>query len=115
MTRSRLRKYLLARAMAWLLILICGWMGTDGVLHHTEGGASSRAASSLHGSTAAAPADACAACQWTQGLQSGALSACQAQAPLFVLQPRPQPVLRRLARRALRRRSPRAPPAFLTC
>ncbi len=115
MTRSRFHKHLLARATAWLLILICGWMGTDGALHHTDGVSSSCAASSLHRLTAAAPADNCAACQWTQGMQTGALSVCQVQSPLLTLQPRLQPALRRLARRALRQRSPRAPPLFLMC
>lgn len=114
MTRSRSYKRLLARATAWLLVLICGWMGTDGVLHHTDEGAFPHASYSLRHLTAAAPADTCAACQWTQGMQTGALLICQVQSPLFVLQPRLQPALRRLARRALRLRSPRAPPVFLT-
>ena len=103
MTRSRLHKHLLARATAWLLVLICGWMGTDGVLHHTDRGVPPHAASSLHRATANAPADSCAACQWTQGMQTGSVSACQVQSPLFALQPRLQPVLRRLARRIPRR------------
>ena len=113
MTRSRSYKHLLARATAWLLILICGWMGTDGVLHHTDEGSSPRAASGLHRPTAATPADACAACEWTQGMQTGFLAVYHVQSPLFVLQPRSQPLLRRLARRATRRSSPRAPPFFL--
>lgn len=115
MTRSRLHKHLLARATAWLLILICGWMGTEGVLRHTDEGTSPFSASSLHRATVATPADSCAACQWTQGMQMGALSVCQVQSPLFVIQPRLQPALRRLARRISRRSSPRAPPVSLTC
>lgn len=114
MTRSRFHKPLLARATAWLLILICSWMGTDGVLHHTDGRPSSRAASSVHHATAAAPPDTCAACQWTQGMQTGDFQVCQVQSPLFILQPRSVPSVRRLLRRAPRRSSPRAPPAFLT-
>jgi len=115
MTRSRFHKPLLARATAWLLILICGWMGTDGVLHHSDAGAFPHAASSVHRATAAALPDACAACQWTQGMQTGALAVCRVKSPLFILQPRLQPVLRRLVRRIPRRSSPRAPPLFLTC
>ncbi len=115
MTRSRSHKQLLARATAWLLILICSWMGTDGVLHHTEGGTSGCAAASVRHATAPAPPDTCAACEWTQGMQTGTLTVSHAPSPLFLLQPRLQPVLRRLTRRVLRRRSPRAPPLFLTC
>jgi len=115
MTRSRFHKPLLARATAWLLILICCWMGTEGVLHHSDAGAFPHAASSLHRATAAAPADTCVACRWTQGMQTGALFVSQVQSPLFILQPCLQTVLRRLTHRALRQRSPRAPPLFLTC
>ena len=113
MTRSRFHKRLLARATAWLLILICGWMGTDGVLHHTDEGAYARAASGLHRPTAAIPADSCAACEWTQGMQTGSLAVCHVQSPLFVFRPQTQPLLRRLARRPARRSSPRAPPVCL--
>lgn len=115
MTRSRSHKQLFARATAWLLILICSWMGTDGVLHHTDGVSFSRAAFSLHRATAAAPSDACAACRWTQGMQTGTLSVCCIQTPLVVLQPLTAPPIRRLARRVSRRSPPRAPPVFLTC
>ena len=114
MTCSRSRKHLLARATAWLLILICGWMGTDGVLHHTDGGSSPCAAFSVHHATSAVPADTCAACEWTQGMQTGTLSVCCVQSPPFIMQPRPVTAVRRLARRVSRRSSPRAPPLFLT-
>ena len=114
MTRSRFQKRLFARATAWLLILICSWMGTDGVLHHTDGGSPSHAAASLHRPTAAAPADTCVACEWTQGMQTGTLSVCQVQSPLFALDLCAAPPVRPLLRRALRRRSPRAPPVFPT-
>jgi hypothetical protein len=115
MTRSRFHKPLLARATAWLLILICSWMGTDGVLHHSDAGAFPHASASVHRAMAAALPDACAACRWTQGMQTGGLAVCRVQSPLFILQPRLQTVLRRLTRRVLHQRSPRAPPLFLTC
>ena len=114
MTRSRFSKHLLARATAWLLILICSWMGTEGVLHHSDAGTFPHAASALHRATAAAPADTCAACQWTQGMQTGALTVCQVQSPLFSFQPCLQAIVRPLSRRLLRLRSPRAPPVFPT-
>ena len=113
MTRSRFQKRLLARATAWLLILVCGWMGTDGVLHHADGGSPSHAAS-LHRATAVAPTDTCAACEWTQGMQAGALLVCRVPSPLFALDLCTVPPVRPLLGRVARRSSPRAPPAFPT-
>jgi hypothetical protein len=114
MTRSRFQKRLFARATAWLLILICGWMGTDGVLHHTDEGASPSAAASLHRATAATPAHSCAACEWTQGMQAGALLVCRVPSPLFALDLCAAPPVRPLLGRVARRSSPRAPPVFPT-
>ena len=111
MTRSLFHKYLLARATAWLLVLICSWMGTEGVLHHSDVGTFPHAASTLHRATAAAPTDTCAACQWTQAMQTGSLTICQVQSPLFSFQPCLQSVAQPLARRVLRLSSPRAPPS----
>ncbi len=102
------------RITAWLLLLVCAWMGTGGVLHHTEAEGTARvaqtkAASSLHHS-AAAPNDTCAACEWTQGLQGRTLSVCRVPFPLFSLPSRPRPMLPALMARPLRSRPSRAPP-----
>ena len=107
----------LSRTAAWPIAFLCVWMGTGGVLHHTDEGpdfvsASSRAA--LGHVTLAAPADDCAACQWTQGLQSGTFSVCRVVLPLTFAPPYTRRVSRLSARRPLRLRSPRAPPAILS-
>ena len=103
--------------MAWFLLLVCFWMGSGGVLHHTEAASSgcvgSHGPSGLHRATAAAPADTCAACEWTQGLQGRTLSVLRVSVPLFVLHPCsrfvPSAPLRRVARLGMGR----APPFFL--
>ena len=104
--------------MAWFLLLVCFWMGSGGVLHHTEEQASARAGSlrpsGLHQPTAAVPTDSCAACEWTQGLQGRTLAVLRVITPLFSLCPHSQFVppspLRRIARCGMGR----APPLFLT-
>jgi len=101
------------RITAWLLLLVCAWMGTGGILHHTEAESTARpflkAASSLHHS-AAVPNDTCAACEWTQGLQVQTLSVCRVPFPLFSLSSRPRLMLPALMARPLRSRPSRAPP-----
>lgn len=103
------RRSLSRRFTAWLLLLLCAWMGTGGVLHHTEAGGSVKrahgAVSSLrHQSTV--PADMCAACEWTQGLQGRTLSACRVP---FVLLPLPTRV--RISPISVLARTPRLRPS----
>ena len=85
MTRLRFQLHQTRRATAWLLFLLTAWMGTGGVLHHTDEGALCPAGhhsmSGIHRLTAAAPADTCAACEWTQGLQCKTLSVYHLQSP----------------------------------
>ncbi|MBV9848894.1 MAG: hypothetical protein JO250_04320, partial [Armatimonadetes bacterium] len=73
------------RVAAWLLALLCLWMGTGGVLHHTDAPqnpASSSPRAAWGQTTPPAPADdGCAACQWTQSVQSGALGICPLALP----------------------------------
>ena len=107
------------RATAWLLLLVCAWMGTGGVLHHTEAEGASRPVSqvasrllpaALHHLTAV-PHDTCAACEWTQGLLGRTLSFSPISFLLSPLPSRPRPALPALIARATPRRSSRAPPA----
>jgi hypothetical protein len=100
------------RVTAWLLMLVCAWLGTGGVLNHTEEFATppGHAAASLHGQTAAAPGDACAACEWTQGLQGRTLAVFRLPAPLFLLRLRLPAAAPRLAAHASPYRASRAPP-----
>ncbi|MDQ2800775.1 MAG: hypothetical protein M3Y13_14185 [Armatimonadota bacterium] len=121
MTCSRIQRHLFARATAWLLILVCAWMGTGGVLHHTEEesfgllGAHSLvlpSAGSIHRTTIAAPPDMCAACEWTQGLLGGTVAVYHVQTPLLLLRPISLDLTPAPTRRVLRLRSPRAPPVF---
>jgi len=88
-------------------------MGTAGSLSHTDrlragGSASSRAF--VHRAVLAAPADTCAACQWTQGVQSQTSTAFAYAAPLSALALLIVFLFASPSLRVLRRRSPRAPP-----
>jgi len=106
------------RATAWLLLLVCAWMGTGGVLHHTEAEGAARPVSqaashllpaALH-HLAAAPNDTCAACEWTQGLQGRTLAVPHVSFPLFSFTPRLHSALPALLARTPRCRPSRAPP-----
>jgi hypothetical protein len=114
MFRSHLQMNKMRRITAWLLMLVCVWMGTGGVLNHTDdeltGQFVPKAASTLHRQTAAAPQDTCAACEWTQGLLGRTLSVCRVQLPLFHLPPRLHSALPLFLARPLRLRPSRAPP-----
>ena len=52
-----------------MLPVVCVWMGTGGVLNYaeTDGRPRQSSTSALHRQTVAAPVDARAACEWTQG------------------------------------------------
>jgi hypothetical protein len=105
------------RFTAWLLLLVCAWMGTGGVLHHTEEGAawpSRVAASTVHHSTVV-PDDTCAACEWTQGLQGQPLSVCRVEVPLFLLHPRRQFAAARIIACTATHCPARAPPVSSFC
>ncbi len=105
------------RLTAWLILLVCVWMGTGGVLHHTEAEGTAQAAQmhtapSLH-PMAAVPSDTCAACEWTQGLQGHtlpilALSFALLSLPLCLNPALPAPIAR-----TPRYCPSRAPPALL--
>lgn len=101
------------RATAWLLLLVCAWMGTGGVLHHTEAEGSAqplpKAASSLHHAVAASN-DACAACEWTQGLQGLTLAVSPVSLLLCPLPPSLHFSLPTVITPPLRCRPSRAPP-----
>jgi hypothetical protein len=114
MIRSHFQRPRIARATAWFLILLCAWMGTDGVLHHTEAGLSSHGTSHAHHRTVAAPADNCAACEWTQGMQTGTMAVCRVPLPFFAVIPNVLPLIRRITYPVSRRSSPRAPPILVT-
>jgi hypothetical protein len=103
--------------MAWLLLLVCAWMGTGGVLHHTEEGAAwpSRVSASTVHHAAVVPDDICAACEWTQGLQGRTASVCRVEFPLFLLHPRRQSIAALLIDRAPQSGSSRAPPVSSFC
>lgn len=113
----RLQLHHARRVTAWLLLLICLWMGSGGVLHHTDVESLVRAGThspnGVHRPTATAPLDACAACEWTQGLQTGSGSVCQVPPPLDFLSACPDAAPRATLIRAFGSYSPRAPPAFL--
>ena len=100
------------RITAWLLMLVCAWMGTAGVVNHTEAAArpGHKTASSL-GRQVAVTADACAACEWTQGLQGRTLTVCWESFPLFCLTPRRTPAVSQFVARFLCHRPSRAPPS----
>jgi len=108
----------LSRAVAWPLAALLLWMGTGGVLHHTDAAqdpASSSPRAAWGHATPPAPADdGCAACQWTQSVQSGALGVCPLVLPGGLVAPRACRVPDRLLSRTPRLRSPRAPPVFLS-
>jgi hypothetical protein len=100
-----------------LIAALCLWMGTGGVLHHSDNLAyvASLAAPVGYGHvTPALPADDCAACEWTQGLQTGPPISYQVALPLdavpslvntaLVIWPTSYPFSR----------SPRGPPNFLS-
>jgi len=111
MLRLRPQQNKSRRVTAWLLMLVCAWMGTAGVLHHTETLAvPGHGAAGLHRQTAAALVDSCAACEWTQGLQGRTLSVSRVQVPLLAVYARLQTAVPRLSTRTLPRRSSRAPP-----
>lgn len=106
-----------ARAAAWFLALLCLWMATVGLAHHTDllrVGASSSAQTVLGDAGAVSPqGDLCAACQWTQTVQSGAVSVPLLAVSLDAL---PAPALTAvdiLLPRLPRPSSPRAPPSRL--
>ncbi|MGI4792437.1 MAG: hypothetical protein ACRYFS_26720 [Janthinobacterium lividum] len=113
MFRFRLQSHTTRRITAWLLILICAWMGSGGVLNHTESEFTAkptpRTAASLH-RQAAVPVDTCAACQWTQGLQGRTLTVFRVQFPLFHRHLRLASALTLVIARSIRHRSSRAPP-----
>lgn len=117
MTLFGLQLHPTRRLTFWLLILVCAWMGTGGVLHHTDeetfGSLRSSSYGSIHRVPPTAPVDTCAACEWTQGLVGGSLAVYHVQTPLFLLRPRSLDLTPAPIRRALRRRSSRAPPALL--
>ena len=101
-------------------MLVCAWMGTGGVLHHTEAEGTARAARTQATArlrhAAVVPSDACAACEWTQGLQSRTLSVCQIDFPLLLLSSRQADALFLLTAQTFRHRSSRAPPiSFAFC
>jgi hypothetical protein len=106
------------RFTAWLLLLVCAWMGTGGVLHHTEDDGMARllhvSASAVHHS-AVVPDDTCAACEWTQGLQGQPLSVCRVEFPLFLLHSRRQSAAARIIARTAIHRPSRAPPVSFFC
>lgn len=108
---SRRHSNITRRTAAWLLMLVCVWMGTVGVLHHTETFAvASHGLAGMHRQTAAAPGDICAACEWTQGLQGRTLAVCRVQAPLFLSHTRRSIAVPSVITCTLPDRSPRAPP-----
>lgn len=90
-------------------------------MHHTEEGtfgllrshsSALHSPGSIHRLVAAAPADMCAACEWTQGLLGRTVAVCHVQMPLLLLRPRAIELTPAPPRRVLRLRSPRAPPVF---
>jgi len=108
-----------SRAAAWLLAALCLWMGTGGVLHHTDTGQGVAGSSSPlttwgQATTAAAPDDGCAACQWTQGLQGGPPAVIHFTLPLSFTAPRACHLPDKLLSRLPLRRSSRGPPALLS-
>ncbi len=112
---SRRHSNITRRATAWLLMLVCAWMGTAGVLHHTETLAvAGHGPAGLHRQTAAAPLDTCAACEWTQGLQGRTLSVCRVQVPLFAAYWRRCTVVPSIIALTLPSRASRAPPTSTT-
>lgn len=119
MISVRHQPHLTRRATAWFLLLLCAWMGSGGVLHHTdEGGfafAGSHSRAGLHHLTSLTPLDTCAACEWTEGLQGKTLAIYHVQSPLFLLRPRLVALASSPIRRVLRLRSPRAPPFSVIC
>ena len=106
------------RATAWLLFLVCAWMGTGGALHHTEGESALRPASQAAAPLLSAarhhlapvPSDTCAACEWTQGLLGRTLAVCRVSLPLLSSMPC-SITLPALPAYTLRQRPSRAPPA----
>ena len=106
-----------SRAAVWLLAMLCLWMGSGGVLHHTDdlGYAASLAQrTSIGHATPPAPPDDCAACEWTQGLQTGLAATISVPLPLNTLIADIPAFLPRLLARPSVFRSPRAPPLFLS-
>ena len=104
-------------AAAWLMAWLCLWMGTGGVLHHTDNGPNIAAASArvaLSHVTPAAPTDDCAACQWTQGVQSGTFIVCRIVLPLCCAAACACPIPVPFVSRPPRLRCPRAPPFLLS-
>jgi len=88
-------------------------MGTVGTTGHTDtlrvGGPAS-AQADVHHAAKVVLADACVACQWTQGLQSQSLAVFCFAAPLDALALLLVSLAAALVLRVLRCRSPRAPP-----
>lgn len=74
-----------ARAAAWFLAILCLWMATVGLAHHTDllrdGGSSSARTMLGHAAALDAPDDLCAACQWAQTVQTGGSSLCVLSVP----------------------------------
>jgi hypothetical protein len=102
---------------ARLMVVLCLWMGTGGILHHTDdlGGMTSlRHRPSVGYATPAAPPDDCAACEWTQGLQTGPSVACSVVVPFESLTPLVSRLPMRFHAPLLLHRSSRAPPCILS-
>lgn len=114
---SRIQKsQLFMRLAALSTALLCLWMGTLGTAYHTDtlriGGSLSPAAC-LHHALPSPPAHVCAACEWTQGVQSSVLTAFAFAVPLGSIANTLSSLTLSIARHAPLRRSSRAPPACL--
>ena len=112
MFSSQFQLHKTPRITAWLVALVCAWMGTGGVLNHTEAEANAqppRSAASLH-RLAAVPTDTCAACEWTQGMLGRTLSVCRIPSPQFYFYPRRHFAAPAALARTHRCRPSRAPP-----
>lgn len=105
------------RRAAGLLAFLCLWMGTAGLLHHTHEdqiAQSSSPVASLGHRTVAAPApDMCAACEWTQMLQTSLSAVSPLPQPFARTRPRSVSIAFLCLSQTFVYSSPRAPPAFL--
>ena len=99
-----------ARVLAFLLL----WMATGGVLTHSDPLTWGRSASSRttirQAAAPASPADVCAACEWTQALQTGSAVVVQVISPASLPRARTAVAPAPLPTRVPDRPSARAPP-----
>lgn len=102
------------RVTALCVALLCLWMATGGVLHHVHANrlAPPTGMGLGHVLPAATVVASCAACEWTEGVQSGSLTVCRLAAPVVFARSRSIAAVVRPRPRLIRLFSLRAPPAF---